>query len=311
MKVESIEAPGKCISDDASELTDCSSANVWEYYYDPNFARLKRFGSTHPQCLARKTKKPLTDLPENLPTGLMDCGPDDVSNSQFYLTILGGDEANVFQWAKINVLTGLPSATYCITIPQQESGQQLCGDNLDDEMHWRRYDTVIDATEISVKPDLLLNKITDPEVLFQLFLFSAEGKSSRKLRALSAGLYRDVSRISPIIDFTVNVVSESLALVSTVGDEVESISDGTSKAESSFKSLSIILKIFQNVPKVRKVIKTIKLPTITKQVSRNHFAALLILVYGKLCILALPYSHIHTCGFLLVLIFSSTRWQSA
>ncbi|KAL7535432.1 hypothetical protein ACHAXR_011908, partial [Thalassiosira sp. AJA248-18] len=245
MRVESVESPGWCIRE--SSLSKLSLfpcfipfGDWWQYYYDASFARLQKVGTN--QCLAREVDNPkeFTGNIENLPTGLMSCGESDVENVAFYRTVLGGEEANVFQWNLINTTTGLSSGpSYCVRVPQQS--QQVCKADLVNEMHWRRYDVAADATEISVKPDLLLNKITDPEVLFQFFLFTAEGKSSRKLRAKVAGLQRDMSRLNPIIDSTINMASESLSLAGTVGGRVMSLSDKTRRAETAFNTYRKVL----------------------------------------------------------------------
>ena len=275
MKVESIESPGQCLNDMATALISCSLANEWVYIFDAKYARLQQapsWTSDPPLCLAREHDDPATFCNGDLssrPTGLIHCAPPedgDISNVTYWRTVLGGEEGNVFQWSLIDG-QGLPDGPmYCIRTPNQEP-QDICDADLDNEQHWRRYDQVVDATEISVKPDLLLQKITDPEVLFQFFLFSAEGRLSRQLRAKFKGLERDVNRLAPIIEATTLVVTDSLAMVSSVGDQVATLSDSTTATKEKFTEFGKVLRAFEPFPYVGPVIKRTKLRKTCKQVS--------------------------------------------
>ena len=80
------------------------------------------------------------------------------------------------------------------------------------------------------------------------YICYAEGKLSRKLKALSAGLERDISRVTPVIDSAVTTGSEALALVGTIGGLVADISDGSNRIEKIFKALGTVLKIFIPFP---------------------------------------------------------------
>lgn len=195
MKVQLAEDSGKCISTNDGNLaglTDCASADKWEYYYDPDgegFSRLQLVQPVGPQsqglkCLARYTTDPLNDLPQDLPNGLTPCCDNaectDLGYSKFYITILGGEDRDVFQWAEYDFTKNPLEPTepfYCINIESfgVPDKQQVCTPE-DEPQRWRRYEQVVDATEISVKPSLLIQKISNPEVQFQLFLFTA-GKS--------------------------------------------------------------------------------------------------------------------------------------
>jgi hypothetical protein len=94
--------------------------------------------------------------------------------------------------------------------------QEVCDDNLDNEAKWRSYGSAGDDTAISVRPELLLQEITDPELLFQFFLYSPDGKLSRILRAKANLLQRDVQLILPFITRTNEVIGDALDLLDTV-----------------------------------------------------------------------------------------------
>ena len=56
---------------------------------------------------------------------------------------------------------------FSVTVPQ--TTQELCS-SVSSTDSWRRYGDEGDATEISVKPSLVLQTITDPDKLLQLWL---------------------------------------------------------------------------------------------------------------------------------------------
>ena len=192
MKVESRKDPGHCIGigdQSLARLVNCDSSNTpfWEYYYESNSARLERVGDGN-KCLARYTANPRDDsvnnLPENSPNGLTPCCEDlsectDSDYYNYYSTFLGGDELDNFQMIKRDA-KGMEVESYCIEITKTSgipAKQETCASQ-EEPLRWRRYNENgrYDATELSVKPERLLTKITDQEALFQIFLFSA-GKS--------------------------------------------------------------------------------------------------------------------------------------
>jgi hypothetical protein len=150
----------------------------------------------------------------NLTTGLTNCSdPDDIEAKLYWLMTLGGENNNILQWKQVD-LSGDLIDLYCYDVPQPM--QEVCDDNLDNEAKWRRYGSAGDDTAISVRPELLLQEITDPELLFQFFLYSPDGKRSRILRAKAALLQRDVQLILPFIARTNEVIGDGLDLLDTV-----------------------------------------------------------------------------------------------
>jgi hypothetical protein len=217
MKLESFENPNQCISSTANTLVQCADAGTWQYFYNTNNSRLELDGSS--QCFG---KVPGTDEQEampdfqlsDLPTGLTECSdPDNAEEKIYWLMTLGGENNNILQWKQVDFAGDLLNL-FCFDVPQPM--QEVCDDNLDNEAKWRRYGSAGDDTAISVRPELLLQEITDPELLFQFFLYSPDGKLSRILRAKAALLQRDVQLILPFIARTNEFIGDGLDLLDTV-----------------------------------------------------------------------------------------------
>ncbi|EJK76609.1 hypothetical protein THAOC_01618, partial [Thalassiosira oceanica] len=235
MKLELIDHPGKCMVPTSSS-TPSSGIQLGESRYTSD----------------------TTKEPENLPNGLMECSGTE--NAVFYRNVLAGEKDNIFQWSKMT--SGKPDGPlYCVEIggsgPQKE-----CGD-LTQEQQWKKHDQVVDITAISIKPGLLQNKITDPEVL---------------LRAKANAIRRMASRINPVVTSTLTVGNQALDLIETVGTSSE---DLVSLCQVNTNMMSIIasyrpaistvnvIKVFQPLPYVGPVIKATKLPTIMKQIANR------------------------------------------
>jgi hypothetical protein len=286
MKLELTSSePGQCIRADGGGLIGCdnAAAGVWQYHYDPpksEKARLElRRGlvTVNPgdQCLGRVQLTPEQSQAGGAlsaqPTGLIPChGGEDTSTFAYWNMIIDGPEGDIFTW-KDGVLTDddADDTTYCINVLSDK--QQQCPEDLRDVQTWRRYPggEAVDATEISVKPSLLLQEISDPELLYQLFLFSAEGKQSRILRAKAAGLSRDVEAVVPAIGMARVVIAESEDLITTVRAPLTFVSDRINDGEKFFKIFSTILAIFEPLPYVGPVVKATRFKPITKQVAKR------------------------------------------
>ena len=196
----------------------------------------------------------MVPLPEGLPTGLVPC-----SQAVYSRMAIAGEENNVFQWSLFNVKTGAPEEPfYCIDVPQ--SIQSECPGNLTDASSWRKYGDSGDATEISVKPSATLQDISDPEVLFQFYLFTAEGKASRVVRSRMATLVRDVERLTKLIVTVVQITTEALNLVETVKTPIEEVNVKLEDGESAFNAFKKILTPLAKIPKVGPVFKGINIP---------------------------------------------------
>lgn len=271
IKVEKIGEPGQCIDIGVSSnavLKSCNDAKSWKYYYDGNAARLELEGAGQDsQCLGRRAEnyeivedesKLGVDVLKALPTGLVPCSQDKVV--AYWRNTIAGKENNVFQWSLINVTTGLAvNPSYCVDVPQ--SAQIECPTKLtSDVSSWRRYGDTGDATEISVKPKATLQDISDPEVLFQFYLFTAEGKASRIVRSRMAALIRDVERLQKLISNVLKITSEAVNLVEMVQPPIDKVNDMLEKGESAFNKFKSILTPLQRIPYVGPVFKAANIP---------------------------------------------------
>lgn len=279
IKLESIQDPGQCLSTDSSDLaslTSCqNNGNEWIYNYNGNNATLIE-GNNADVCMGRRLDDGLynkicdsSDVckePKDFPSGLVPC--DEVFWSR---QVLAGEENNIFQWSLINFRNGEKlGPDYCLQAPTGTK-QKLCDDalSLSKAQTWRAYGSAGDATEISVKPSATLQIVTDPEVLFQFYLFSKEGKSSRILRSRVAGLIRDVDRLQKFIKKLVVITLEAFVLVDLIQEPIGKIEDKMHSGERTFKLYNILLIPFQYVPYVGTAIKTSRLKPITGQVSKH------------------------------------------
>lgn len=106
---------------------------------------------------------------------------------------------------------------------------------------WRKYGSSGDATEISVKPGLILQQITDPEKLLQFWLMTADGRDARLLRAKMAKLTQKIEQAVPIFDNSNTGAEEVLKLVTAVQEPVSSILGSMNQAESFFGIVAIVV----------------------------------------------------------------------
>lgn len=270
MNVESTQKPGECISNDAT-LETCSSGSAkWIYYYDGNRARLQLADTN--DCLGRQDPDGnymTSDGLHTFPTGIVRNSCDNVERSPFTRMVIGGKEHNVFQWSLIETTgdkEGRPILPYyCVDIPQSQ--QEVCPD-LTSAPSWRKYGNALDATEISVKPSATLQDITDPEVLFQFYLFSAEGKASRVLRSRMAALVRDVERAKVLIKTTTTIIAEATNILDAVQPPMDAVNVRLEEGKKSFKLFSTIARPLELIPYVGQVVKAIKIRSITGQLSK-------------------------------------------
>lgn len=271
MKVESIGRAGQCIASNGTTVTSCEGADAgtWKYIYDANNPRLVLTGVPN-QCLGRFLAGgdyvgygdgAITDLP----TGMTFCNDSTSSPSYaFSLLQLTGEEGNVFKYD--NPITK-PRVAYCIEVPADKMTE--CDADLTKEQTWRAYGSERDATEISVSPKAVLSEITDPEALFQLYLFSAEGKASRKLRALTAALVRDVERVIPKVFAALGVTETATTVLGYVQQPADSIKSRLSNGADSFKLFSNIIRPFEFVPYINTPIKATKLRSLTNFIGKR------------------------------------------
>ena len=267
MKVESISNPGQCIDFDSSniaELKDCSNSANWQYYYYGSNAKLAYADDNSERCLGRLGDFGLIPPPQDLPTGLMDCSTTETA--VYSRMAIAGEESNVFQWSRVNTTLdpGVPiEPFYCVEIlpttpqPQQQSE---CPANLTGANTWRKYGDSGDATEISVKPSATLQDISDPEVLFQFYLFTAQGKASRIIRSRMAVLLRDVERLKGLTEKVLKISAEALGLVSIVRTPIDTVNSRLDEGESAFNDFKTILTPLAKIPKVGPIFKAINIP---------------------------------------------------
>ncbi|GFH44128.1 hypothetical protein CTEN210_00602 [Chaetoceros tenuissimus] len=281
MKLESVRDPGLCLSTNSSYLASLApcgdTGNEWIYNYNGNNATLIQ-GDNENFCMGRRLDDGLYNetcnssnvckKPENFPSGLVPC-KEVVWSRQ----VLAGEENNIFQWSMINFRNGEKlGPDYCLQAPTGTK-QELCNDasSLSSAQTWRAYvdNAPIDATEISVKPSATLQIVTDPEVLFQFYLFSKEGKSSRILRSRVAGLIRDVERLKKLIEFLLVITQEAYALVDTIQEPIGKIDDKMQTGERTFSIFNKLLIPFEYIPYVGKALKASRLKPITGQVAKH------------------------------------------
>eukprot|EP00557_Chaetoceros_sp_GSL56_P003094 CAMPEP_0176494246 /NCGR_PEP_ID=MMETSP0200_2-20121128/9982_1 /TAXON_ID=947934 /ORGANISM="Chaetoceros sp., Strain GSL56" /LENGTH=4859 /DNA_ID=CAMNT_0017891967 /DNA_START=343 /DNA_END=14922 /DNA_ORIENTATION=+ len=279
LQLESMNDSGQCLSLDTNELATlapCSNgSNEWIYNYDGNNATLILADNTS-SCLGRRLDDGRYDNtcdssnvcknPEDFPSGLVPC-KEVVWSRQ----ALAGEENNVFQWSLINFTNGEKlGPDYCLKAPTDPT-QTLCDDTMsvDHAQTWRAYGSAGDATEISVKPSATLQIVTDPEVLFQFYLFSKEGKSSRILRSRMAGLIRDVERFKKFLEATLVIVLEAAVIVDLIQEPIGKVDDRMKTGERTFEAFKWILTPLELIPKVGKAVKASRLKPITGMVAKH------------------------------------------
>lgn len=273
MAVESIDNPGQCISENGEKIVSCNDSTgrgQWKYIYDGSKPVLQSTATQ--RCLGRVTDdyETFTGELKDLPTGLVPCNKYTHSRIS-----LGGESGNVLQWSEINLTSGKPiDPFYCITYPQPMNSigkriQKVCADDLTKELTWRKYGSGSDATEISVKPSAALQAISDPEVLFQFYLYSVEGRQSRILRSNTAKLVRLVERAKSNIVKTTNIVEEALTVLDTTIAPLDQIEATLQQTSSTFKAFSLIIRPIEYIPYVGPVVRSSRIRPITSQVGKR------------------------------------------
>ena len=198
----------------------------------------------------------------DVPTGLVPC-----KKTTWSRQILAGVEHNEFEWSIVHI-TGEPTEpSYCLEVPTQMK-QNECKD-VQDKRTWRSFGTAGDATEISVKPAATLQIVTDPEVLFQFYLFSKEGKSSRILRSRMAGLLRNAENLRRFIQNTLKITQEAYNVLDTVSSPIGAVNGHLSEGHSTFSLFNRVIYPLELVPYLGKLLKALRLKTITGQVAKH------------------------------------------
>ena len=197
LKVESIDNPSNCIPKGnsiggMSSLVDCTSedAGLYKFYYDPFESRLEQV-SPPGFCFGKAGDGDPTNEQElfQYPTGLTNCSDlSDNALKVFWLASLGGESYNVLTWQQplgngtdenedINTLS--PTSRfmadwYCYKIPQssqsecdKDTGVFTTNDPLDgtEAPRWKQFNSTNNDVAVSVRPELLLQDITDPDLL--------------------------------------------------------------------------------------------------------------------------------------------------
>ena len=249
MKLESFDNRGQCVDSTGETLKECARIDsFWQYYYESDvnpLPQLRRLSPPPEVCLGRKgdptsleTDKGYTDLD----TGVTQCVTDFAA---FNLLTLSGKEGNVFTWYDP---LDEDKTLYCVSVPNPSNRQKLCESNFENNDRWRKFGEEGDATEISVRPELTLSNIDDPEILFQFFLFRAEGKASRVLRALTASLGRDIERAVVGLLITLTVLGEATGMVEQVAGPIDRIARSMDRTEVVFSAIKRVLTPFQYFP---------------------------------------------------------------
>lgn len=271
MVLESVKNPGMCIdihsSNNAVLTDDCVHAAKWNYYYSGNEARLELVDETNTEklCLGRRADEyEITEDESNigldelkmLPTGLVPCSTDKVV---YWRNTIAGEEHNIFRWSLVDRTTGTAvGPQFCLDVPQE--AQVECPSDIEEARTWRKLGSAGDATEISVKPMATLQDINDPEVLFQFYLFGAEGKTSRVVRSRMAALVRDVELLKKMITGVLGITTEALNLVESVQTPLREADDRFKDGAESFKAFNLILTPLEKIPKIGPIFKGLNVP---------------------------------------------------
>lgn len=197
LKVESIEKPSFCIpkGNDIGgfdKLVDCSEpdAGLYRFYYDPSESRLEQI-SPPGFCFGKAGDGDPANEQElfQYPTGLTNCSdPTDNALKVFWLASLGGENYNVLTWQQPfgdgtneDTDNNNPSQAsrftadwYCYMIPQlsqsecnKTTGVFTTNDSLNgmEAPRWKQFGSTNNDAAVSVRPELLLQEITDPDLL--------------------------------------------------------------------------------------------------------------------------------------------------
>ena len=124
--------------------------------------------------------------------------------SQDTLWTLAGPENNVLKQFEL----GVPSSNGAACIERRDSPEQ-CGYNtilegcdhnsLDPRNGWKMYGRGGDAIEIAVKPSAAVEEITDPDLLFDIFITSDFGARARELIAAADYLESYISQLKGVL----------------------------------------------------------------------------------------------------------------
>lgn len=290
MKLESIKSPDvQCLAyddDEESTLKPCTDLYEWVYVFNGDNATLALKDGT--KCMGRTLGKDglyneIEDIvPASLPSGLVPC-----EEAVFSRQVLAGEEHNVFQWSLINFKTGEKTGPdYCLQAPTERIQSQCNETSVRQAQTWRAYGSAGDATEISVKPSATLQIVSDPEVLFQFYLFSKEGKSSRILRSRMAGLLRLAENFKFFLKTMIAITNESYGVVQKVSNPVAVVEEKLETGRSTFNLFNKVLIPFELVPYLGKLLKALRLRKITDMVAKHMKVCYIIIVVIVLIVLA-------------------------
>jgi len=269
IKVEKFQDSGNCIdfnSDNNAVLKSCDEAVSWRYYYDGNEARLELQNGEQQEafCLGRRAEDYTVVSDENsnaidtlriLPTGIVPCSKDKVV---YWRNTIGGEENNILQWSLIKKGFAI-EPQFCLDVGMEPAKQEECSKQRPPSS-WRNYLDKGDATVISVKPSATLQDITDPEVLFQFYLFSPEGKSSRILRSRMAVLIRNIEGLKKSVAAVLLTTTEASNMVQQALTPIQDVENGLDKGAEAFKLFKTVLTPLARIPTIGPVFKGINVP---------------------------------------------------
>ena len=221
---------------------DCSIASDNIPLFQYSYISKKFHPSTNADmCLAR----------HSLFSNLVDIRRCD-EGSQDTVWTLAGPENNVLKHFEL----GGPSSNGGACIERRASPEQ-CGYNtvlegcdqnsLDPRNGWKMYGRGGDAIELAVKPSAAVEEITDPDLLFDLFITSDFGALARELMAAVERLNCYILRLKGVLsDIGRNAIGV-LAILDSFQEPLSIFRETLEDGSSTSKALGLVCKILERV----------------------------------------------------------------
>lgn len=248
-------------TDDAGlAVCDSVDATVLQYFYaqsEDNPHLMKHVNGT--KCVSR------------------DMNPDAVKEIQEGPVSWGScskEKAAVNTWELANgttFTTSKPDGRNTVKIfdlTQSSCNQKVVSSNLPPAdaslIAWKKYGMGNSAVELAIKPNALIQEITDPVAKLQIWLFSDDGKRSRMLLSrldLFGEFPKILSDFMGEIDRTVSKIGGGLAATTAFTDP---LSSGAEKIVSFGSIVVPVLMFLERLPYVGPVLRLIRLRSLVK-----------------------------------------------
>ncbi|CAK9090905.1 Uncharacterized protein (Fragment), partial [Durusdinium trenchii] len=127
---------------------------------------------------------------------------------------------------------------------------------------WRKSEPTGGAVELSVPATPINFEVTDPEVLFQVWLWSDFGIRSRKLLAKVESVSNTVSRLSAFVKRCKQAIERAIGALNRVEGVLAPPVSTLNRISSFLLVVDPILRIFERVPYVGPVVRGVRLRSI-------------------------------------------------